>query len=77
MEKSEHSSTVGGDANWCSQYGKQYGSPPKFKNITVIRFSNSTSEYLSNENEDANLKRYVHFNVYCSIICNTQDSKAT
>jgi len=25
MEKRESSDTVGGNANWCSHYGKQYG----------------------------------------------------
>ena len=29
VEKSEPSFTVGGNVNWCSHYGKQYGSSSK------------------------------------------------
>ena len=29
VEKSEHSCTVGGDVNWYSHYGEQYGSSLK------------------------------------------------
>ena len=47
--------------------------PQKIKNGTTIRFSNSTSGYLSEENENTNLKRHV----YDSTIYNTQDMKAT
>ena len=33
----------------------------------------STSRYLSQENENTNLKRYMHSHVPCSIIYNSQD----
>ena len=29
LEKREHSYTVGGNVNWCSHYGKQYGGSSK------------------------------------------------
>jgi len=32
MEKKEPLCTVGGNANWCSHYGKQYEVPQKIKN---------------------------------------------
>ena len=31
--------------------------------------------YLSKENENTNLKRYMHPYIYCSIIYNTQDTE--
>ena len=40
--------------------------PQKIKDRTTISFSNSTSGYLSEENENTNLKRYVHPYVHCN-----------
>ena len=51
--------------------------PWKNKNRTTIRSSNSTPGYLSEENENMNSKRYLHPNVHCSIIYNSQDMEAT
>ena len=51
--------------------------PQKIKNRTAIWSSNPTSGYLSAENENTNLKRYVHPHVHCSIINNSQDTKTT
>ena len=31
VEKAESSHTVGGNVNWCSHYGKQYGGPLKIQ----------------------------------------------
>ena len=39
--------------------------------------SNSTSEYLSKETQNTNLKRYIHPHVHCSIIYNRQDMETT
>jgi len=36
--------------------------PQKIKNITIIGSSNSTSEYLPEENKNTNLKRYMQCN---------------
>ena len=33
--------------------------------------------YLNEENENTNLKRYMHPYIYCSIIYNTQDTETT
>ena len=41
--------------------------PQKMKN----KFSNSTSEYLSEENENTNSKSYVYPGVHCSTVYNT------
>ena len=38
-----------------------------------ILSSNSTTRYLPKDNENTNLKRYVHPYVYCNIIYNSQD----
>ena len=51
--------------------------PKKIKNTTTIRSSNSTPGYLSKENENTNLKRYVYSYGHCSIIYNSQDMEAT
>ena len=34
---------------------------------------NSTARYISEENENTNSKRYMHFSVHSGIICNRQD----
>ena len=48
----------------------------KINNRTTIWSSKSTSEYLSEENENTNSKiKYPH--VYCSIIYNSQDMETT
>ena len=46
------------------------------KNYT-IRTSNSIPGYTSEKNENISLKRYIHPNVYSSIIYNSQDMEAT
>ena len=51
--------------------------PQKLKNRTAIWSSNFTSEYLPEENKNINLKRYMHANVHCGIIYNSQDVEAT
>ena len=44
---------------------------------TTICFRNSISACLSEENKNSNSKLYLHLNVHCSIIYNTQDMEAT
>ena len=51
--------------------------PQKTKNRTTIQSSNSTSENVSEKNENTNLKRCMHPNVYSSTINNSQDMEAT
>ena len=40
----------------------------KPKDRTTIGYRNSTPGYIAKENENINLKSYIHPNVYCSII---------
>ena len=47
--------------------------PQKIKNRTTIHSSNSTLGYLLKENENTNWKRYMHLNVHCGILYNSQD----
>ena len=51
--------------------------PQKIKNIITIQSNNFTSEFLSEENENTNLKIYMHPYVHCSITYNSQDMEAT
>ena len=75
--KTEHLSTVGRNIKWCSHSGKQYGGSSKTENRTTIWSSNSTSGYLSEENKNTNLKRYMHPHDHCSIIYKGQEMQAT
>ena len=69
--------TLGGDVNWCSCNGKQYGCSSKTKNRTTIWSINSIPGNISKENKDTNSKRYMNPNVHSSIIYNSQDMEAT
>ena len=51
--------------------------PQKIKNKTTIWPSYSTSEYLSEEYENTNSKKYMHPCVHCSIIYNSQYMETT
>ena len=65
---------------WCSHYGNSMEIHKKIKNRTTIWSSNSTWFQfwgLSEENEDTNLKRYMHLHIHCSIVYNNQDMEVT
>ena len=49
----------------------------KIKARTTIWFSNSTLGYLPEENENTNLKSYLHVHGHCSIIYNGHDMETT
>ena len=49
----------------------------KTKDRAAIWSSIATAGYISGENKNTNLKRYVHPNIYCSIIYSSQDMKDT
>ena len=66
------SCTVGGYANWCSHYGKQYGGSSKFENRTILQSSNCTTRYLPKEYKNTNSKGYMHPNENKSIIYKNQ-----
>ena len=58
MEKREPSWTVGGNANWYSQYGEQHGDSYKTMSKTTIWPNNSTTEHIPWENHD--WKRHLY-----------------
>ena len=76
MEKKEHLCTFGGNVNWYSHCGKQYGVPQKLKNRATLWSSNSTTGYLPKEYKNTNSKGYTRTPVYSSIIYNSQDMEA-
>ena len=49
----------------------------KNKNRTTILSSSSISGFLSEENKNTTLKRYMHPNVHCNITDNRQDMEET
>ena len=58
--------TVSENVNLCRSYENSMGFPQKIKNKTTIQSGKSTSVYFSEENENTNLKRNMHFYVHCS-----------
>ena len=76
MERTEPSYTVDGNVNWYCHYGEQYGgSLKKLKKRATIRPWNLTSGHTFREKHD--LKVYMHLNVHCSTIYNSQDKEVT
>ena len=75
MAKREPSYIVGGNVNWCSHQGKQYGGSLKTKNKVTVWSSNSTPGHISREN--SNLKRCMHLSVHSTTVYNSQDIEAT
>ena len=71
-EKGEHFCTVGGNANWCSHSGKQYGGSSKIKNRTTLWTSNCSIRNLSKGYKNTYMKGHMHPNVYSSIINSSQ-----
>ena len=51
--------------------------PQKIKNETSLSPSNSTSGYLSKENQNTNSKGCMYPCIHCNIIDNSQDTEAT
>ena len=76
-EKREPLFTVGKSINLYKHYPKQYEVSQMTKKRTTKWCSNSTSEYLSEENENTNSKRYINPHVHCRIIYNSQDMETT
>ena len=75
MEKREFSYTVGGNVNWYSHYGEQYGGSLKTKNRATIWSSNPTPGYKCGEKHGS--KGDMHPNVNFSTVYNRQDMEAT
>ena len=69
---------VGGIVNWCSHYWKTvWRLLKKLKIELPYEPAISLLGNLSENNQNINSKRYMHSNVYCSIIYNSQDTEAT
>ena len=66
---------AGGNVNWYSHYGKQYGGSLKTENRVTTWSSNPTPGHISREKYDP--KAYMHPKVHCSTVYNSQDMKAT
>ena len=75
VEKRESSFTVGGNINWYNHYGEEYEVSLKTESRTTIRSSNPTPGHISGANH--NSKRYMHSDVDCSALYNSQDTVAT
>ena len=70
VEKRECFFTVGGNVNWCSHYGRQYGdSLKKPRNKTTIWSSNPTPRHISWGNQ--NWKMHMYPIVHCSTLYNS------
>ena len=54
VEKREPSCTVGGNVNWCSHYGEQYGGSSKKLKIELPYDLATPLGYLSKENKNTN-----------------------
>lgn len=67
VEKRESLYILGGNINWCSNYGKQYEGSSKFKGRTTIRFSNPTAGYISKGNKISMSRRYLHSQIHCHL----------
>ena len=76
IKEKEHLHTAGGNVNWGSHCGKQYGRYSKNKNKPTIQSSHPTPGYIF-ENENTNVKGYRQPNIHSSIIYNGQDMEAT
>jgi len=49
----------------------------KIESMTTIWSNDFTSAYLPKENENTNLKRYLHHQFHCIIIYNSQNREIT
>ena len=64
VKKSEPSDTIGGNVNWCSHWGKQYGGSLKTKNRVTVWSRNLTSGHKSRKDKISNYKRCIHPTVH-------------
>jgi len=71
----EPSYTVGGNANWYSYYGEQYRVPLKKK--MELPYDAAIPLLGLHPEEKHDLKGYMHPNIHCSTVYNSQDMEAT
>ena len=65
----------GGNINWYSHYGEQYGGSLKTKHSTTIRPSSPTPRHTPTESHTS--KRHTHPKAHGSTIYNRQDTEAS
>ena len=70
VEEREHSHTADGNGKWCDHYGKQYGVSLTIKKSATKWSSNPTSGHISRNDDNSNLKRYMHPSIHSSGIHN-------
>ena len=75
MERRETAYTVGGNVNWYSHYGEQYGFLKKTENRANILPFHPSPGHISRGKHD--MKGYIHPSVHCSPVYNSQDMEAT
>ena len=63
------------NVTWYSHCGEHLEVPQRTKSRITISCNNPTPGHILREKH--NLKRYVHPNVHCCTICNSQDKNAT
>ena len=69
--------TIGGNASFCSHFGKQYrGSLINYK-YTYHMTYNTTPGYVLYSKKPTNFTRYMYPNVHSNIVYNCQDVVAT
>ena len=68
--------TVGWNAVWCIHWENNMEFPQKLENVTDLWLSNSTSQNISEETWNTNLKEYIHSYVHRNIIYDSQDLEA-
>ena len=75
VEKREPSNTVGGNINWCSHYGKQYGGLSKRLKLELPYYS--AIPLLGMYPDKTIIQRNMYSYVHSSTIHNNQDVKTT
>lgn len=74
----EYVATIGGNIQWLSHYGKQDG---RFffllKNRNTLQSSNSASRYMHKRIESKDPNTYLHVDIHCNIVYNTEKSETT
>lgn len=73
MEKRESFYTIGGNVNWSAAIENITELPQKTENGSTIQSSHSTPKYMSEENKNINLERYMCPSVHSSTVYNSQE----
>ena len=69
--------TVGGNANWCSHYGKQYGGSSKTKNRAATQSGIPLLGMCVKKDKNSNMKSYVHPTVHSSTVYSSWHRETT